>query len=185
MGDQVAPFTTDLATVLDTPVRPTTGPSTPPAATATTAASLEGAWLVSLTRAEMTAALAAGGFAGLSDRFFREERMPADGTRFLLRIQDGRFSGVYNDGLDEKGEWYVGWSGTVTVQGDQIELTDPKEGTVETLRFAVTGDRLRLTPLRATPETLHGLPTLAFDHAYVAAKPFARADCAKVTPPCA
>jgi hypothetical protein len=49
---------------------------------------------------------------------------------------------------------------------------------------AITGDRLTLTPLSATPDTLKGLPTLAFDHAYLAAEPFVRVDCAKVTPPC-
>ena len=110
--------------------------------------------------------------------------MPADGTRFVLRIVDGRFSGIYNDGLDEKGEWYVGWSGTVTVRGDQIELKDPKEGTTETQRYAISGDQLTLTPLTATPDTLKGLPTLAYGYAYLAAKPFTRTDCAKVTPPC-
>jgi hypothetical protein len=109
---------------------------------------------------------------------------PRGRCRFLLKIEDRRFSGVFNDGLDENGEWYVGWSGTIAVQGDHIELRDPREGTTETLRFAVTGDRLTLIPLSATPDTLKGVPTLAFDHAYLAAEPFVRVDCAKVTPPC-
>lgn len=86
----------------------------------------------------------------LSERFFHGERIPADGTRFVLRISDGRFSGIYNDGLDEAGEWYVGWSGTTTVRGDQIELQDPRDAITDTLRVAVTGDQLTMTPLAAT-----------------------------------
>jgi len=182
MDDQTAPFVTDLSTVLDISSTAMPSPSKQPATASSDA--LEGAWLVSLPRDVMTAALSAGGFPDLSERFFREEEVPADGVRFLLVLEDGSFSGVYNDGLDEQGEWYVGWSGIATVQGDQLELSDPI-GTSQTVQFTVTGDQLELTPLSATPETFLGIPAMAFEHAYLAAKPFTRIDCADVTPPCA
>jgi hypothetical protein len=70
------------------------------------------------------------------------------------------------------------------VRGDQIELQDTRDGITDTLRFAATGDQLTMTPLTTTPDTLKGLPALAYTHAYLAAEPFTRADCAKVTPPC-
>jgi hypothetical protein len=185
MDDQVPPFVTDLSTVIDSSSGSAAAPSTTSTPPAQDAAQLQGSWLVSLSGDTIAAGLAAGGFADLSDRFFRQEETPADGVRLLLRIQDGRFSGVYNDGLDDKGEWYVGWSGTVTIQGDRIELKDPKDGTTDTLRYQVSGDQLTLAPLQAAPATLDGLPSLAYDYAYLAARPLTRVDCAQVTPPCA
>lgn len=185
LDEQTPPFVTDPSTVLDTSGSSSGDNTAAPTPSAPAPARVEGEWSVSLSRADMRAALAAGGFRDLSERFFRQQEIPEDGMRFLLRIERGHFSGVYNDGLDDSGAWYVGWSGAITIRGDEIELADPKAGTTDTLRFAVHGNRLTLTPLHSTPDTFEGLPTPVYARAYLAAQPFTRTDCAKVTPPCA
>lgn len=137
---------------------------------------LHGSWRLELTDEQIGAALTAGGYGSLTEKFLVAEQIDGSITQ-VLTIQDDRFAFAYLSGDDP---WHVGWTGPVTVDGDTVVLQDEFSGSEDTLRWTVDRGELRFEVVEVADLELKDIPNEAYFHAYLLSAPFQRTDCTPI-----
>lgn len=91
-------------------------------------------------------------------------------VQFQVRIGDGRFTAFESD---DGGDFRVGQSGNITIDGHRIHLLDDI-GAVYTYRWDLSEGLLRLDAIRISAPPTDGIPDRVFQHLIYESQPFTK-----------